>query len=420
MQSHFVFRIPKAVLVTAVLLLCFLNSEHTVALTVSTDGSVITPSSGGTLSTADGTWSFGTGPDQYGDWQLLLNGAQVGIGLDMEVANSGHLYMADEPGPSDWWSWSGGQNGSYSWSPSSNPGGGGGGGVGGGDGPVPYGVSAANGYQWVITFDGEFTQDSGVDGNLWNAGASNTDWCASTLFWFSGTGQLGNYGGNYMFNEPEDDPCQSYPGTVSFDPSFGFGMTTGPQWGDSNGVSQGSPDAAIQTGGPTANAAKFIQTYGFWEASVRKSTTTGGPHFDFWMHAIPECNDGTPGCWLPEIDVGEQPVWDASADASNTQLSFSMWDYSGSCSSIVDVGVDLTADFHTYAVWWNNDGSGPYGSMTFYFDGNQVLGPCVVSSQATNIASGLYTLLSLDGGSNGNLGNPDWVRWVRAWQLAPN
>jgi hypothetical protein len=424
MKSLFAFRIPKTVLVAAVLFLCVLNSEHAVALTVSTDGSVITPSSGGTLSTVDGTRSFGTGPDQYGDWQLLLNGTQVGIGLYMEVTNGGQLDMADEPGPSDWWLWSGGQNGS--WSSSSNPGGGGGGNSGGGGvgGGVPYGVPAPDGYQWVLTFDDEFTQDSGVNGNLWNAGASNTDWCASTLFWFNypdGTAQLGNYGGNYMFNEPEDDPCQSYPGTVSFDSSLGFGMTIGPQYLDSNGVPQGSPDAAIQTGGPTANAAKFIQMYGYWKASVRKSTTVGGPHFDFWMHPIPECNDGTPGCWTPEIDVGEQPTWDPSADDSNTQLSFSLLDYSpGGCGSTVDVGVDLTADFHTYAVWWNNDGSGPYGSMTFYFDGNQVLGPCAVSSQATNITSGLYTILSLDGGSNGNLGNPDWVRWVRAWQLAPN
>ena len=121
MNSYFTFCIPKAVLAAAVLFLYLLNSEHAVAVTVSTDGSVITPSSGGTLSAADGTWSFGTGPDQYGDWQLLLNGAQVGMGLYMEVANGGQLYMADEPGPSDWWLWNG------SWSPSSNPGGGGGG-----------------------------------------------------------------------------------------------------------------------------------------------------------------------------------------------------------------------------------------------------------------------------------------------------
>ena len=405
MKCQFAFRIPKIVAVASVLVLGLLNNEHAVALDVSTDGSVITPESGGTLSTQDGTWSFGTGPDQYGDWQLLLNGAEEGIGLYMEVANGGQLYMADVPGPSDWWLWSSGQYGS--WSSSRNPNGGPPPPPPPPGGPVPYGVPAPGGYQWVITFDDEFTQDGGLNGYQWNAGASNTDWC--------------NGGGNYMFCETENDMCQSSnPGTLNFDPTYGLGMSTGPQFYSNEVCVQGDPDAAIQTGGLSANSAKFIQTYGYWEASVMKSPTLGGPHFDFWMHPVPECNDGTADCWLPEVDVGEQPEWDPSADGSNTQLSFGLADYTGGCGSVVDVGVDLTADFHTYAVWWNNDGSGPYGSMTFYFDGNQVLGPCTVSSQSTNIANGLYTFLSVDGGSNGNLGSPDWVRWVRAWQLAPN
>lgn len=122
MKYNFAFRIPNIVAIASVLVLCLLNHEHAVALDVSTDGSVITPDSGGTLSTQDGTWSFGTGPDQYGDWQLLLNGAEEGIGLYMEVANGGQLYMADVPGPSDWWLWSSGQYGS--WSSSGNPNGG--------------------------------------------------------------------------------------------------------------------------------------------------------------------------------------------------------------------------------------------------------------------------------------------------------
>src|ERR1700756_1723586 len=65
---------------------------------------------------ANGTWTFGSGPDSWGDWQLLLNGNEVGIGLEMEVDNGGQLYMADVTGPSDWWIW---QN--NSWSPSSDP-----------------------------------------------------------------------------------------------------------------------------------------------------------------------------------------------------------------------------------------------------------------------------------------------------------
>jgi hypothetical protein len=82
----------------------------------SPDGSTITPTSGGSLTTSAGTWTFGNGPDSWGDWALLLNGNQVGIALETVVANGGQLYMADLPGPSDWWIW---QN--NSWSPSNYP-----------------------------------------------------------------------------------------------------------------------------------------------------------------------------------------------------------------------------------------------------------------------------------------------------------
>jgi Glycosyl hydrolases family 16 len=282
--------------------------------------------------------------------------------------------------------------------------------------PTPSGVPAPSGYEWTLTFDDEFTRDSGLNQSLWNGGASNTDWCASTQFWYA-NGAYGNNGGNWIFTEPENTPCQNNPGSISFDSSLGLGMQTGAQ--SNNGlIETGPPDAAIQSGGPTASTAKFVQMYGYWEASVMKSPATGGPHFDFWMHPIPECNDGTQGCWLPQIDVGEQPAWDASEDNSETYLYFGYDDSNGnSCGGVINVGVDLTADFHTYAVWWNNDGSGPYGSFTFYFDGTPVIGPCVASAESTNLASGIYQLLSVDGGATGNTGYPDWVRYVRVWEL---
>ena len=80
-------------------------SAQAPAATVSPDGSVLTPTSGGSLVTAAGTWTFGTGPDAYGDYQILLNGSEVGLGLYLEVDNGGQMYMADVAGPSDWWVW---------------------------------------------------------------------------------------------------------------------------------------------------------------------------------------------------------------------------------------------------------------------------------------------------------------------------
>ncbi len=53
-----------------------------------------------------------------------------------------------------------------------------------------------------------------------------------------------------------------------------------------------SPSAAIQTGGTTAQNAKFIQKFGCWEARVKQPHNIKGEgnglHPDFWMHPIPE------------------------------------------------------------------------------------------------------------------------------------
>jgi hypothetical protein len=69
------------------------SSAH--AQSVSPDASVISPSTGGALRTADGTWSFGAALSQYpGNWTILLNGASAagGGGSELEVANGGQMY----------------------------------------------------------------------------------------------------------------------------------------------------------------------------------------------------------------------------------------------------------------------------------------------------------------------------------------
>lgn len=69
------------------------------AQTLSPDGSSITPTSGGSLVTSDGTWTFGSPPNSYGDYPILLNGQQVGIsvGILLEVAQ-GKLYEENTGG----------------------------------------------------------------------------------------------------------------------------------------------------------------------------------------------------------------------------------------------------------------------------------------------------------------------------------
>jgi hypothetical protein len=55
------------------------------AQSVSPDGSSITPSSGGSLVTTDGTWTFGTVATADGN-EILLNGQGVGNGYAVKAA----------------------------------------------------------------------------------------------------------------------------------------------------------------------------------------------------------------------------------------------------------------------------------------------------------------------------------------------
>jgi hypothetical protein len=139
-------------------------------------------------------------------------------------------------------------------------------------GADPYGVSPPSGRQWTTTFDDEFTQDRSIITNKWNGGAGGTDWCSLDFH--------GKTGGGYMFNEASDPCGQHYEGCT-------LSRTNGLEM-----RSPGAPSAALQTGGTTAQNAKFIQKFGYWEARCKVPHNTHGEgsgfHSDFWMHPIPE------------------------------------------------------------------------------------------------------------------------------------
>lgn len=105
----------KIAIVTA-LVFFMSGSESILASAVATDGSIITPSSGGMLVTSAGAWTFGSESVSYPeDWFIQLNGTGIGEGMELEVANGGQMYMTDEPG--SWWVWE--NNG---WVATTNPG----------------------------------------------------------------------------------------------------------------------------------------------------------------------------------------------------------------------------------------------------------------------------------------------------------
>ena len=272
-------------------------------------------------------------------------------------------------------------------------------------GADPYGVPPPGGKQWTITFDDEFTQDRSISTNKWNGGAGGTDWCSLTFH--------GKTGGDYMFREGRD-PCGQHYDGCTLSRTNGLEMR-----------SPGSPSAAMQTGGTTAKSAKFIQKFGYWESRFKVPHSAKGKgrgvHSDFWMHPIPE-GVASPPEWLPEIDVGERPTWDAHAETANNKMYFGIHDYGHDYGGLYGTSplTDLSADWHTYGLYWRDDGSGPYGSMQFYLDGKPLEKPYTLSAKATNMASGIYMFLSLDNDRNGgSSSNPFLVQYVRVWRLDP-
>jgi hypothetical protein len=90
---------------------------------VSPDGTILTAPSSGSLTTAAGTWTFGTAqqPGEPGQYQILLNGNAnswpigEGFAAELEVADGSQLY-AYNSFVNGWWAWGGG-----GWSQSAAP-----------------------------------------------------------------------------------------------------------------------------------------------------------------------------------------------------------------------------------------------------------------------------------------------------------
>lgn len=175
---------------------------------------------------------------------------------------------------------------------------------------------------------------------------------------------------------------------------------------------------------------KFEQTYGFFEIEARFPVGRGlwGA---FWLYAHPG-ND------RPEIDIvevypgaGPGSIWsDADFHAINYVMSLHKANGDYSWHEIpfsqrlrdfapYENGLDLSADFHKYAVKWEPSG------ITYYFDGQQI-GPKYLATDSY-YSKPMYVLLDLwVGGESGyptasgtpaGIGNSMEVNYVRVWQF---
>jgi len=76
---------------------------------VSPDGTILTAPSSGSLTTAAGSWTFGTTQPQPGQYEIFLNGNYVnGWAAEMKVGNDGKLYAYTSTGGGNWWVWNNG------------------------------------------------------------------------------------------------------------------------------------------------------------------------------------------------------------------------------------------------------------------------------------------------------------------------
>jgi Glycosyl hydrolases family 16 len=296
----------------------------------------------------------------------------------------------------------------------------------------PFGsVAPPSGQTWHVTFDDEFSTDGGINTGIWNGaagggnplchpgGTTDCGWTSNPTSIADCIGFAGNEGG--------DECAEIYGGTLN---GIGFGV------GINGGVglavqaaTQGSPDSDYfgNAWAGVQNYGKFSQVYGFYEWSAKLPTDVSGEgdgwHTDLWCTA----NQRTTlqqGDQSIEFDVNEHVGGTGNRNWSN----FTVWD-SGNPSTTgygVPGGGNLDDAFHTYGLYWRNDGSGAFGSMQLYVDGSAASGTVPVNDplwgggvycfggwmqQTTNPFQGGS---GVDGSTSNN--NPLLVQYFRAWQ----
>jgi beta-glucanase (GH16 family) len=170
---------------------------------------------------------------------------------------------------------------------------------------------------------------------------------------------------------------------------------------------------------------KYYQTYGYFEMEA-KLPYGKGAWPAFWL-----LNHDAADPYRPEIDImeaysgGGAASWWSDASLHPNNYAGNVWPSginggpNGGERKLRDTlypnGLDLSADFHKYAVKWEADG------ITFYFDGKP-MGAKIMRAMPNR----MYILLDLwFGSASGNpdnstptgKGNSYEVNYVRAWKL---
>lgn len=119
---------------------------------------------------------------------------------------------------------------------------------------------------------------------------------------------------------------------------------------------------AQYTSGMITTQFSFAQQYGYFE--MRAKLPKGkGLWPAFWLLPVDKS-------WPPEIDAmeafGEPNI---RGEGGITKIHYASHERNKKCGGWVDIGTDITADFHRYGVLWEPD------KITYYFDG-KAYGSC--------------------------------------------
>jgi hypothetical protein len=239
--------------------------------------------------------------------------------------------------------------------------------VGNGGGPVGN-VPPPDGTRWVVTFNDNFAQDAAVNTSIWNgAVGGGNPFCHpdGSLCGYSSTPIVDCLG----FAGNEGDECaQNFGGS-------GYGDTirngTGLVVQDHNSA-PGDNNYFDNEWAGIQNYGKFSQEFGYFEWVAKLPTDNAGEgdglHTDLWCTPNGRSVLGANVPTGVEADVNEK----VGGTGNRDYTWFTIWDGVSAATNFsygVADGSDLSAAYHTYGLYWRNDGSGAYGSMQLYVDG---------------------------------------------------
>jgi hypothetical protein len=187
----------------------------------------------------------------------------------------------------------------------------------------------------------------------------------------------------------------------------------------------------------------FSQRYGYFEWRMQLPHDAGGEGDGLWSaaYAFPVgkqaffdigCGDGINDSKAEELDVAEV----VAARGNMRQVRFTAHDRCyNEYGQLMPAtpGADLSAGYHTYGLYWKNDGSS-HGTVCGFFDGVQQ-GNCYTLEPSSKLwDNGIFLLNQLipcppknvpfgggapcQSGTSNN--NPLYVDYTRAWKLVPN